>query len=164
MIIPIAAKGRRRLARTVAGAVLFATAGCASLGRAVFREPTVNVRQIVVRGLGLTGGSLDVMLSVYNPNRFSLDAVSMSYRVDIDSIPLGEGQLDGRFVVAEHDSSIVRVPIRFTYAGLGAAGRALLSAGTLRYRVRGELQVATPLGTFTRPYDQPGQYLMPSNR
>jgi LEA14-like dessication related protein len=106
----------------------------------------------------LTGGSVDVVLQVYNPNGYKLDALSMTYRVDVDSVRLGDGALDGRFVVPEKDSSLVRLPIRFTYAGLGAAGRSLITAGTVNYRVRGDFTVATPLGNFTRPYDQTGRY------
>lgn len=133
-------------------------AACSALGRATFKEPDVTLREVTITGLGLTGGSVDVVLSVYNPNGYKLDAVKMTYAVDVDSIKLGDGELDGRFVVPEKDSSLVRLPVRFTYAGLGAAGRALLQAGTVNYRVRGDFTVATPLGNFTRPYDQKGRY------
>jgi LEA14-like dessication related protein len=154
---------RRRLVARAAGLLAFAAvglgaAGCASLGRATFKEPDVQLKEVVVTGLGLTGGSVDVVLSVYNPNGYKLDALSMTYQVDIDAIKLGEGELDGRFVVPERDSSTVRLPVRFTYAGLGAAGRALMQSGTVNYRVRGDFKVATPIGNFTRPYDQTGRY------
>jgi len=95
---------------------------------------------------------------VYNPNGYNLDALKMTYRVDVDSIQLGDGALDSRFVVPKGDSSTVRLPIRFTYAGLGAAGRSLLTSGTVNYRVRGDFTVATPIGNFTRPYDRNGRY------
>ena len=94
-------------------------AACATLGRATFKEPVVTLREFNVTGLGLTGGSVDVVLSVYNPNGYKLDALSMTYQVDVDTVKLGSGALDGRFVVPEKDSSLVRLPVRFTYAGLG---------------------------------------------
>ncbi|MBL0172603.1 MAG: LEA type 2 family protein [Gemmatimonadaceae bacterium] len=156
---------RRRAARVrrgwlAAGAILasVAASGCSSLGRAAFKEPVVTLKEFVITGLGLTGGSVDVVLSVYNPNSYKLDALSMTYRVDVDSIKLGDGLLDSRFVVPKGDSSIVRLPVKFTYAGLGAAGRSLITAGTINYRVRGDFAVATPLGNFTRPYDRTGRY------
>ena len=144
-----------------AGAVVAFTAGgaaCATLGRATFAEPVVTLREFNVTGLGLTGGSIDVVLSVYNPNGYTLDALRMTYQVDVDTIKLGSGALDGRFVVPGKDSSRVRLPVRFTYAGLGAAGRSLVAAGTVNYRVRGDFTVSTPLGNFTRPYDRTGRY------
>ena len=144
-----------------AGAVVACTTGgaaCATLGRATFTEPVVTLREVNVTGLGLSGGSIDVVLSVYNPNGYKLDALSMTYQVDVDTVKLGSGALDGRFVVSGKDSSQVRLPVRFTYAGLGAAGRSLLTAGTVNYRVHGDFTVSTPLGNFTRPYDRTGRY------
>jgi LEA14-like dessication related protein len=149
---------RRWMTAGAAVALTVGGAACATLGRATFAEPVVALRELSVTGLGLTGGSVEVVLSVYNPNRYQLDAVRMTYQVDVDTTMLGSGALTERFVVSEKDSSTVRLPVRFTYAGLGAAGRSLLTAGTVTYRVRGDFTVATPLGNFTRPYDRTGRY------
>ena len=145
--------------RFAAAALAFvALGGCAALGRATFAEPMVELRDVQIVGLGLDGGNVDVILSVYNPNRFSLDATRLTYRVDVDSVQLGSGALDSRFVVPRGDTSLVRVPIRFTYRGLGEAGRQLVSSGSVNYRVRGDFSVGTPLGNFTRPYDRSGRF------
>lgn len=152
----VARRGRWRWA--LAAMAIVAVAGCATLGRATFSEPTVRLKDVQITGLGIQGGSVDVRLSVYNPNRFNLDALKMTYKVDIDSIALGEGELGDRFVVQSGDSAEVRLPVRFTYAGLGAAGSSLLRSGTVNYRVRGDFTVSTPLGNFTRPYNQTGRY------
>ncbi|MEP6764483.1 MAG: LEA type 2 family protein [Gemmatimonadaceae bacterium] len=144
--------------RVALGLLAVAAVGCAALGRATFAEPVVRLRNVSITGLGLQGGTLDVHLSVYNPNHFNLDALKMTYKVDVDSIPVGDGELGNRFVVPGSDSSEVRLPVRFTYAGLGAAGQSLIRSGTINYRVRGDFTVSTPLGNFTRPYDQKGRY------
>ena len=65
------------------GAML-ALAGCASLARQVFQNPIVNLQDVNVRGLGISGGQLDVVLSVYNPNEYRLDATRIGYRFDED--------------------------------------------------------------------------------
>lgn len=148
----------RTMATLTAAVLLAVTAGCAALGRATFAEPMVELRDVQIVGLGLDGGNLDVILSVYNPNRFSLDATRLTYRVDIDSTQLGNGALDSRFVVPRGDTSLVRIPVRFTYRGLGEAGRQLLNTGSVNYRVRGDFSVGTPLGSFTRPYDRSGRF------
>lgn len=149
---------RRRIMYGVAAASVVAAAGCASLGRGAFKEPVVELRNFNITGLGLTGGTVDVVLSVYNPNGYKLDALRMTYQVDAENIQLGSGALDGRFVVNSKDSSTVRLPIQFTYAGIGAAGKALLNQGAINYRVRGDFTVNTPVGNFTRPYDRTGRY------
>ena len=67
-------------------------------------------------------------------------------------------RIDQRFDVAERDSNTVRIPVSFTYAGIGEAGRQLLNTGSINYRVAGGLTVATPLGNFTVPYDRTGRF------
>ncbi len=149
---------RRRWIAATSLSAMALLAGCATLGRASFKEPVVTLKEVAVTGLGLTGGSVDVVLSVYNPNGYKLDALKMTYQVDVDSVKLGNGALDGRFVVPKNDSSVVRLPVSFTYAGIGQAGRALLAKGQVNYRVRGDFTVATPIGNFTLPYDRTGRY------
>lgn len=156
---------RGRVAHSLlAGLGLLAAAGCAAIGRTVFREPAIAVRSLAVSNLSLTGGLLEVLLSVHNPNGYPLDALALAYRIDVDSLPVGAGTLDSRVVVPPKDSAIVRIPVRFSFLGLGAAGRSLLTTGTVRYRVRGDLRMATPVGTFTLPFDRPGRYALTSNR
>jgi len=149
----------RKFALMAVTAVTLGSAGaCASLGRAVFKEPVVEFRELKVNGLGLTGGSLDVVLSVYNPNNFRLDATRLTYNLMVDSVNFGSGAIDQQFAVQSGDSTLVRLPLTFTYAGIGAAGRQLLNTGTVNYRVTGDMTVGTPLGNFTRPYDRAGRY------
>lgn len=134
-----------------------AATACASLGRATFREPVVTYKDAVITGLGISGGSLEVVLSVYNPNTYRLDGTSLTYRINVDSVPFGSGALSDRFTVQEGDSTAVRLPLSFTYAGVGQAGRQLIQTGSVQYTVSGEITVGTPIGTFTRPYSGKGR-------
>ncbi|MBA2708218.1 MAG: LEA type 2 family protein [Gemmatimonadaceae bacterium] len=147
---------RRRFAVAVLAA--FVLSGCASLGMGGFKEPIVRFNDAKIKGLGLSGGAMDVVLSVYNPNGFDLNATRLTYRLMVDDKELGNGALDRAFRVSDKDSTFVTIPIDFTYAGLGAAGRQLLTSGSINYRVIGDFTVATPLGSFTRPYDQRGRF------
>ena len=135
-----------------------ALAGCASLGLGSFKEPLVHFNDAKIRGLGLSGGSVDVVLSVYNPNGFDLNASRLTYKLMVEDKELGNGQIRDAFRVKDRDSTFVTIPVNFTYAGLGAAGRQLLQQGSVNYRVLGDFTVDTPLGSFTRPYDQTGRF------
>lgn len=149
---------RRTTAALAAVACL--TMACATFGRAVFKEPVVTYRDARVLGLGITGGSLEVVLDVYNPNSFRLDGSRLTYTVTVDSVPVGSGAFDDQFTVERGDTTQVRLPISFTYAGLGVAGRQLFERGTVEYRVNGDITVGTPLGRFTRPYSGRGRVTM----
>jgi len=133
-------------------------AGCASLGLGGFKEPLVHFNDAKIRGLGLSGGAVDIVLSVYNPNGFNLNASQLSYRLLVEDKELGTGRLANAFRVNSNDSTFVTIPVDFTYAGLGAAGRQLLQNGSINYRVIGDFTVNTPIGSFTRPYDQRGRF------
>jgi LEA14-like dessication related protein len=148
----------RRVSSWTVMAALVAVGGCASLGRASFKEPLVTFRDARITSLGVTGGSIEVILDVYNPNRFRLNGQKLTYRVLVDSTVVGEGQYLSKFDVDERATSSVRLPFSFSYRGVGAASRQLTQTGSVEYRVIGDLTVATPVGSFTRPYDQKGRF------
>ncbi|GAC1471462.1 MAG: hypothetical protein PVSMB1_19220 [Gemmatimonadaceae bacterium] len=135
-----------------------AMSACASLGMAGFREPIVSFKDVKVRGLGLSGGSLDAYLSIYNPNGFKLDATRLTYNVLVGQNQLGTGALNSRFTVQNGDSTTVRIPIDFTYAGIGSAATQMMQQGSVPYTITGDVTVATPLGSFTRPYTGTGRF------
>jgi LEA14-like dessication related protein len=154
---------RRALARrsmlAVAGLALLSAAGCATLGMlGRFVEPVVTFKDLRLTGLGLQGGSLDIVLSVYNPNQFNIEGVRLTYQLNVDNVRFGEGALDSRFVVPKGDSTDIRIPLNFTYAGIGAAGRQVVDQGAVNYTVGGDLTVDTPLGNFTRPYSRDARF------
>lgn len=147
----------RKLAGGAVAMVAGLTVACSAFGRATFREPVLTLRDAQITGLGISGGSIDINVDVYNPNNFRLDGTRLTYSVLIDSVPFGTGSIDSKFTVEQGDTTRVKLPLTFTYAGVGAAGRQLLQTGTVDYRVTGDITVATPLGQFTRPYEGRGR-------
>lgn len=149
----------RRLMVGVTTAAMAVSAGCSTLGKAAFQQPVVNLKDVAVQGVGLTGGQLAVKLNVYNPNGYRLDATRLSYNVAVgDDVNLATGILDSQFTVQSGDSTTVTIPVSFTYAGIGAAGRQLLNSGAVPYRVRGDVTVGTVVGNFTVPYSSTGRF------
>lgn len=149
----------RRLMLGAAAAAIAVVAGCSALGRQAFQQPIVHLQDVRVNGVGLTGGNLDVKLSVYNPNGYRMDATRMTYNVMVgDSVRFATGAVDSRFTVNSNDSSIVTVPVSFTYLGVGAAGRQLLNTGGVNYHVTGDVTVGTVVGNFTVPYSATGRF------
>jgi LEA14-like dessication related protein len=148
----------RRLSLIAAVMVAVLVTACATLGRAAFKEPVVTLQNVRVNGLGLNGGSVDILLNVYNPNHFNLDATRVTYKLFVDTIPLGTGATDSRFTVSDGDTTQVPLPLSFTWSGIGQAARSLMSTGTVNYRVVGDLTVGSSVGTFTLPYDRTGRF------
>ena len=111
-----------------------------------------------VTGVGLSGGSLDVVLNVQNPNDFRLDATQMHYAVLVDTVPFANGTTTQQFTVEGKRSQQVHIPINFSYEGVGNAGRQLMNTGSVNYTVRGDVTVGSPIGNFTVPFSQTGRY------
>jgi LEA14-like dessication related protein len=149
----------RRLMWSVAIAAVASTAACSALGRQAFQQPVVQLKDVAVQGVGLTGGTVAVKLNVYNPNGYRLDATRLTYNVLIgDQVNLATGVLDSRYTVNGNDSTTVTIPVNFTYAGIGSAGRELLNTGGVAYRVTGDVTVGTVVGNFTVPYSSTGRF------
>ena len=150
----------RKVAIVAAAIAIASGVGCGAVGKQMLREPVVTLKDVRLKGLGVTGGTLDVSLSIYNPNEFRLDGSRLTYQVFADSAAVGGGTLDQQFTVQNGDSTTITLPLTFTYSGLGAAARQIQNQGSVNYRVKGEIEVATPIGRFTRPYDQSGRYTL----
>jgi LEA14-like dessication related protein len=110
--------------------VTLGAVGCAGLVGG-FKEPVVTFRGVRINGLGIQGGAADVELGVYNPNGFKLEGTRLTYRLMVDSTPVGNGAYEERFTVQKGDTAVIHLPISFTFAGLGAAGRQLLQSGSV---------------------------------
>lgn len=149
----------RRLAGLAAAAAVVGggVAGCSRLANR-FAEPDVTFKGVTIKGLGMTGGSLDVLLQVRNPNSFALDASRFTYKLFVDTLEVGSGATDQRLRVAANDSAVVPLPVDFKWTGLGQAGRELFNTGSVNYRVIGDISVGSALGTYTIPYDRRGRF------
>ena len=109
-------------------------------------------------GLGITGGSVDVVLSVWNPNFYGLQSPRVAYEIFAGDVRLGTGVYDSDIYVESGDSVQVAFPVKFTYLSIGRAGRQMLDMGTVDYRVLGDITVGTPYGRYTFPYDRNGRF------
>jgi LEA14-like dessication related protein len=134
-------------------------AACSTLGRQAFQNPVVDLKDVRVLGLGTQGGNLEVHLGVFNPNGYRLDATRLTYRVFVgDSVGLANGIMDTRATVQAGDSTIIKIPVSFTYSGLTAAGMQLLRTGAVTYKVNGDVTVGSVVGNFTVPFSASGRY------
>ncbi len=133
-------------------------AGCASAARAVFTQPAVEFRGVGVRKVAIDGAELEVLLSIQNPNAYSLGASQLRYRLLVDSVEIGAGALDSGFFVAKRDSMIVRLPVRIGFRALQTIGPRLLRGGEIPYRLIGDVTLKSFVGTFAREFNEGGRF------
>jgi LEA14-like dessication related protein len=135
---------------TTARSVLLLTitlSGCATLRNALsFEQPQVELQEINVTGLGLSGGTLDLVFDVYNPNDYRLRSTRLEVDLELAGTDFGEALIDKPLDLSPENHSRVIMPVRFTWAGVGAAARSLLQAQELPYGLTGAVLVETPIG------------------
>jgi len=122
---------------------------CATLGRLSFTEPDVALQEIAVTGIGLTGGTFDLVFDVYNPNDYRIRSTRMEVGIDLEGTHFGDALLDRPLDLSPTNHSRVVVPVRFEWAGLGAGAKALLTKRAVGYGITGRVLVDTPLGERT---------------
>jgi LEA14-like dessication related protein len=107
--------------------------------------------------VGLQGGTLDVILDVYNPNDYRIDARKISYTVFVDSAQIASGEIERLVNLTNLGHSEIIVPVDFTFAAVQGAMQKFAQRGVLDYRVTGAFTMVTPIGSITRPYSGTGR-------
>jgi LEA14-like dessication related protein len=124
---------------------LLAGFGCSGLGLNL-KEPEFRLDRAVVRGIGLSGGTLDLVVVIDNPNNFSLDGTRLQLGVDVEGSHLGDITYDDAFTVTAGGQSTMTLPLQFGWSGVGNAIRAALSYGELPYQLKGQATLRLPGG------------------
>jgi LEA14-like dessication related protein len=121
--------------------------GCATLKSALnFQRPDVELQEINVTGLGLQGGTMDLVFDVYNPNDYRLRSTRLEVDLELAGTDFGDALIDKPLDFSPVNHSRVIMPVRFTWAGVGAAARSLLESQELPYGLTGAVLLDTPVG------------------
>jgi hypothetical protein len=131
----------------VSGLALLPTA-CAQFQ---FRAPTTQLVAVEVAGLGLEGGALRLLLDVHNPNAFALRTLRIAVGIDLGSTHFGDVALTEEVALPAGQTTQVRIPLSFSWTGVGIGARSLLGRGAVRYDLDGQLTLGTPLGEKVVP-------------
>ncbi len=133
-----------------------ALAGCAAVGNAL-RNPEVELEQVVVRDVGVRGGSLDLLVGVENPNAFDLRGTEVELGFDVEGSHVGDVRYADDFSVNSGGRTTLTLPLRFEWAGVGSALRTALSQGDIPYEMKGQIRLQTPWGAQSVPFTREGR-------
>lgn len=92
---------------------------------------------------------MDLVLDVYNPNRYALRTTRMELGIDLEETHFGDARLDRALELPAQAHTDVQVPLSFTWEGVGAGARALITKGSVRYVLGGTVLASTPIGDRT---------------
>jgi LEA14-like dessication related protein len=136
--------------------LLTSLAACSAIHE-IFREPDVRLERVVVRGVGISGGNLDLIVGVENPNGFALHGTRLDVGFDVEGQHLGDIAYDDDFSVTENGRTTLTLPLTFGWTGVGSAILAALGSGDLPYKMKGQVELKTPLGRKEVSFDHEGR-------
>jgi LEA14-like dessication related protein len=119
--------------------LLLGLAGCGYASG--FTPPDVTVQQVAVTGLDITGGTMRVALRIDNPNPYALRTTRGALTLALDEREFGTLELRDPLRLPARADTVVHLPLRFSWSGAGSGVRAMLSRGSVAYRVTGRLEL-----------------------
>jgi len=115
-------------------------------------QPDVRLHHLSVRNVGLSGGTLDVVMAFHNPNQFTLKGVGLTAGLDIEGNHFGDVAMTNPFSLAGRDTTLLTVPLTFRWSDVAGAARSVLDYGAVNYGINGKVTINTPAGV---PFDVP---------
>ena len=126
--------------------LIFVACACATLGKLYFQEPQIQLQEINVTGIGISGGTMDLVFDIYNPNDYRIRSTRIEVALDLENTHFGDAYLERPLDLSPTNHSRVVVPTRFEWAGVGAGARALFTKQAINYALTGRVVLETPLG------------------
>jgi LEA14-like dessication related protein len=142
--------------------VVTTASACSKIAERAFTQPIIAVRGVKLKSIGLTGGSIEVELSIANPNPYPLPVQRAVYSFALaDSTRVGNGTTTAAFTLPARDSTVVTLPVDVSWQGLRAAARDAARDGTVDYRFNGTVTLDTPLGNPNVDFETVGRFTPP---
>jgi LEA14-like dessication related protein len=151
----------RRFERSLLLVAMSAGVLTSCIGRV--RQPEIELTGVKLGGLGLRGGTMVAQLEIKNPNGFDLETAAITYDLKVSDraadketwVDFAKGTFEEKVTVGEGKTTMVEVPIEFTYASVGSAIRSIMDRGTFNYQVQGTVTLREPMRTEI-PYKHKG--------
>ncbi len=119
--------------------------------------PEVSVASVAWESMSLSEVTGTLLLDVTNPNEFAFTLKSFDYDLSLSGheVARGEGS-STKWLSAGHGGQI-RVPLSFSPGSAGSALLGMLGGTQIDYAVSGKLDIETPYGMISSPYEKSGR-------
>jgi LEA14-like dessication related protein len=160
---------RRTLTLALFALLTFVSAACTG-----FKRPEIELENVEIGSLGLSGGTLLVNVRVTNPNPIGVRADDLKYELVVraprDSASadawrrLSSGSYTQEIEVGARQTRTVQVPVDFRYSELGDAFRSVLRSGQISYRANGTVRVRAAGASREVPFRKTGSVMVLGGR
>src|SRR5215831_17438857 len=126
-----------------------------------FQKPTVAYKSASLSDVTLSGATLNLVLTVDNPNPVELALADVDYRLAIDGHQVATGRPPEGLQIPAKGPGDVTLPASFKFADLGQAAATVLAKGSAGYKAEGTVGVKTPGGVVHVPLSHEGTFTLP---
>ncbi len=140
--------------------------GCAMIKKVqesgLYQDPKIEFEDIQLTALSLDAVSLDLSLSVDNPNSLPISVAGVDYLIKINGKQLVAGQKNEALQVAASMKSPVSLPLSLKFKDLANIGKGLLSQDEMLYLAEASVRIDIPLlGVRTFNVSREGRFPIP---
>lgn len=136
------------IALTIISGLLSGLTGCTSWFSGDFQDPEVRLVKVDVIKAKLLEQQFSLRFRIDNPNDFELPMRGLSYDIELNGVPLAEGESSEWLNVPAHGHSNFEVPVRTNlWRHLKGVVKALEDPNRpIRYRLSGEVKTGLLFG------------------
>ena len=138
--------------------ISFTTGACAP----ALIKPDFSVQEIDMTGISLTSMDLAFKVKITNPTPTGVKVESLSYRVGLNDVELGSGELLKPVFLKESDSQVITLPFSSSFTGMSKVVKLLLGEEEVNYELTGKVILSKFLFKKEFPFSSKG--MVPVNR
>jgi LEA14-like dessication related protein len=127
----------------------------------ILRPPRLQVVNLRLNEISLSGASLALDLELINRNSFKVFVESLEYRFQVDGRDWASGMRRESVRISENDRAGLTIPVDLDFGALGAGVyRMILAGGSVQYAFKANVDVGTSLRALkaaSLPFELSGQ-------
>jgi LEA14-like dessication related protein len=155
---------RSHLPSAALSCVLLLLSGCVALQRAVvagFERPRLTFQSWLAQDLDLEGVTIVLRYQVENSNSVAIRVAGARYALDVEAKEMLSGSLPGGLEIPARGSAPLVVTVRFLFMRLPALLEVLTTRDSLSCRIRGSVDIDTPIGRMEIPFQHSERVALP---
>lgn len=133
--------------------MMISVAGCSVFQMARMKEPKAELKEVYLKDLNFSGGTLMFVLDVQNPNKEEIKVDEITYETFIDGQFFSQAKTDRAIKVPGEKTMPVELPLPIEFSKLAGGVAKALKGDPVEYRIKGNAK----LSLLTIPFDKSGQ-------
>jgi LEA14-like dessication related protein len=119
----------------------------------IYRNPEVDLIALNVNMLTIGGSDLNLEIKLININGFELLVQRVSYRIKVENIPIGQGNIGGDKSIPANGEKAFELPMLLNFFEVGKDVYNFLQQDTTSCQFSGEIEIQSAWGRLNIPFE-----------